>query len=247
MPPTLSDGGHTSDTSTRSSIETRIQSAIAGLKAGLYKNLAVAAAECRVNYGTLHNHHRGLTKSSKAAHEKEQLLTNIQTAVVVDWCKHQANKSTPFTRKDLAQHVYRLSGTMPGERWIERFLKRHKDELEAGRARGLDPKRAKAFNRTTVATYFTLLGNTIKEYDIPPENIYNEDEKGLQLGGGRKNLPTQFIFAKGSKTRAVLRPDSLVLVTVLEAVCADGTLVPPVLVLPRGQTGEWWTVEGVGG
>ncbi|KAJ4486602.1 hypothetical protein C8J55DRAFT_424560 [Lentinula edodes] len=32
-----------------------------------------------------------------------------------------------------------------------------------------------------------LLSNYLKDNNIPWENVYNMDEKGVQLGGGRKN------------------------------------------------------------
>jgi hypothetical protein len=72
------------------------------------------------------------------------------------------------------------------------------------------------------------------------------DEKGIQLGGGRKNLPTQFIFLKIDRERYVICSDSLVLITVIEAVCADGSAVPPVFVMPKGSVGDWFEVPGVG-
>ncbi|KAF8590623.1 hypothetical protein K439DRAFT_1329952 [Ramaria rubella] len=95
-----------------------------------------------------------------------------------------------------------------------------------------------------------MLGDVIKKYNILPENIYNKDEKGLQLGGGRKNIGTQFIFPCRMKQKMVKHLDSLQLVTVLEAVCVDGTALPTLMVLPDGiKPGQWWTLEdqGLGG
>ena len=44
---------------------------------------------------------------------------------------------------------------------------------------GLDPKRARAFNPITVEHHFELLENFIQKHDIPWENVYNMDEKGI--------------------------------------------------------------------
>ncbi|EDR03047.1 uncharacterized protein LACBIDRAFT_307607 [Laccaria bicolor S238N-H82] len=49
---------------------------------------------------------------------------------------------------------------------------------------GLDPKRAQAFNYTALNDHFVKLEKVIKDNDIPWENIYNMDKKGIQLGGG---------------------------------------------------------------
>ncbi|KAJ6473945.1 hypothetical protein DFH09DRAFT_850759, partial [Mycena vulgaris] len=45
---------------------------------------------------------------------------------------------------------------------------------------------AKALNPTAVHEYFTILTETIEKYDINWKNIYNMDEKGIQLGVGAK-------------------------------------------------------------
>ncbi|KAJ6510318.1 hypothetical protein DFH09DRAFT_841593, partial [Mycena vulgaris] len=50
----------------------------------------------------------------------------------------------------------------------------------------LEECRARALNRATVHDYFDLLGDTIKQYDIQPKNIWNMDEKGIPLGVGDK-------------------------------------------------------------
>ncbi|KAF8590421.1 hypothetical protein K439DRAFT_1330099, partial [Ramaria rubella] len=52
------------------------------------------------------------------------------------------------------------------------------------------------------------------------------------------------------RQKMVKRSDSLQLVTVLEAMCTDGTAVPTLMVLPDGsQPGAWWEKEadGLGG
>ncbi|KAJ3849329.1 hypothetical protein EV368DRAFT_47508 [Lentinula lateritia] len=48
---------------------------------------------------------------------------------------------------------------------------------------GLDPKWAQAFNYTTVHHHFNLLSNYSKDNDIPWENVYNMDEKGVVRPG----------------------------------------------------------------
>ena len=53
-------------------------------------------------------------------------------------------------------------------------------------ASGLDPKRAKAFNRPVVNRYFDELKELVESHGIPIKNIYNMNEKGCQRGGGKK-------------------------------------------------------------
>ncbi|KAJ7216085.1 hypothetical protein GGX14DRAFT_310797, partial [Mycena pura] len=46
----------------------------------------------------------------------------------------------------------------------------------------LEACRAQSLTRPVVHDYFTLLAETIERYDIKPKNIWNMDEKGIQLG-----------------------------------------------------------------
>ncbi|KAF9012163.1 hypothetical protein BDZ89DRAFT_963648, partial [Hymenopellis radicata] len=92
-----------------------------------------------------------------------------------------------------------------------------------GRPNGLDPKRAKAFNYTTVDAHFKLFHETVNVAGIPCRNLFNMDEIGIQQGGGRNGTREKFFFSSDDKSRYRLQSDDLELVTILETVCADGT------------------------
>ena len=85
----------------------------------------------------------------------------------------------------------------------------------------------------------------MKEKDIPWENVYNMDEKGIQLGGGRKGTRQKFLFARGDKVRYKLQNASLQLVTVIEVVCADGTsnVMPGFVFAGARMHEDWVTVD----
>ncbi|KIJ43282.1 hypothetical protein M422DRAFT_170109 [Sphaerobolus stellatus SS14] len=114
-------------------------------------------------------------------------------------------------------------------------------------ARGLDSKHATAFSRETVTHFFTLLKGEVIDPGIPTRNIFNFDEKGIQLGGGHKNIRTKYIFSATDVNRYVKKSDNLVLVTILECVSAVGKSCPPIFVLPKGSVREWVHAAGVGG
>ncbi|KIJ50752.1 hypothetical protein M422DRAFT_159282 [Sphaerobolus stellatus SS14] len=152
-----------------------------------------------------------------------------------------------MSAKDIQTRVYEMKNKVPSQKWAIRFFKRHPDEFEFKQGRPLDPKRARAFNATTANAHFTLLTDVIKQYRIPPENIYNMDKKGIQIGSGKKASMIKRIFIKGDKSRYVLKGDSMLLVTIIEAVCADGTACPPCIIMPVGETGEWISVSSLGG
>ena len=230
------------------------------LRSGL--SLYKAAWDYNVPYATLWNHANGIHDHS-TAHEHEQLLSNVQQNMLIEWCKYHAHMSIPLTHVQVsgilyllytpshivqvAQKAAELAGQTPGKNWVYRFLTKHKDLLYSGKGHGLDPKRAQAFNPTTVTDHFIQLKNVINSFSIPPSNIYNWDEKGLQLGGGHKGLQLHYIFGKDKRDRYVARSDNLELVLLLEVVSADGYAIPPTFVVAKTSPIEWWTVEGVGG
>lgn len=61
----------------------------------------------------------------------------------------------------------------------------------------------------------------IKEYNILPENLYNMDEMGLQLGIGAK---TTAMIDRDQKIAYSLEDGNRELVTVIETICADGSI-----------------------
>ncbi|KAH9913169.1 uncharacterized protein B0H18DRAFT_837456, partial [Fomitopsis serialis] len=44
---------------------------------------------------------------------------------------------------------------------------------------------ARALNKPNVTKFYELLKEIVETRHIPPENIYNADEKGVQLGIGK--------------------------------------------------------------
>ena len=90
------------------------------------------------------------------------------------------------------------------------------------------------------------LTEVVTKYNIEVQNIYNFDEKGIQLGGGRKGMSGQYLWHPMDKFKYVQKSDSLVLITVIEGAAADGATVPPGFILPPGEISDWSDVPGVG-
>lgn len=95
------------------------------------------------------------------------------------------------------------------KKWVYAFLDRN-PQLAMRRPTGLDAVHARNFN--------------------PPENMYNMDEKGIQLGGGRKLDGTRYIFSQDQRNRVKTQGASLELVTTIECVAADGSNLKPCFV-----------------
>jgi hypothetical protein len=171
----------------------------------------------------------------KEANEDKQILSNPQEATLVDWIGYQAAIAKPLDREDIRSLVLDISGVAPGLNWIHRFQQRH-PEICASRPGNLDPKRAQNFNPTNVAHFYKLLKDVYDAYpDIPPEHIWNMDEKGVQFGGGRKRSKKYYHLRDMKRSKFYrVRSDNLELMTVIECVSPSGLFVPPSFVLSSG-------------
>jgi arginine decarboxylase-like protein len=77
----------------------------------------------------------------------------------------------------------------------------------------------------------------VKEYDILPKNLYNMDEKGVQLGIGVK---VAVMVNKDQKMAYSIEDGNQELVTVIKAICADSSTVHPAVIFQvKRQNAEW--------
>jgi len=143
---------------------------------------------------------------------------------------------TPYSIKDLRAEAAQMAGREPGKNWHTRFLKKFPD-LQSLKGTTLDPKRAKNFNQTVINDYFDQMECLHARFPggIPPQHIWNMDEKGIQMGGGRKNSGRKYLFLKHKKQKYRIRSDNLELVAVIECVSAAGEVVPPSFCLQEGS------------
>ena len=152
----------------------------------------------------------------------------------------------PLDHRTISPFVKDICGTVPGKHWLTRFLRRNRDRVKYCRTSALDPKRAKCFNYPTVKDHFEKLKAIIDEHDIPPENIYNMDEKGCQLGGGRKGRRKKYLFGCSSQARYRVRDANLELVTIVECVSADGQALKPYIIFKGKRLNkDWYTAKGI--
>jgi hypothetical protein len=200
-----------------------------------------------VSRTTLGDRFRGKHASRATAYEPRRLLTDEQEKALLDWLDLSAIQGRPYDVPTLRSAVHELSGKTPGKNWCKRFCERHREVLTAAKASGLDPTRGKNFNEPTVRDYFQKITDIEEKFGkIPPTQIWNMDEKGIQLGGGRKHGCKKFFFLKKRRNRYKLRNDNLELVTILECVSAAGIAAPTSFVLVNGPHPDIRGVENVG-
>lgn len=181
------------------------------------------------------------------------LLNEAEQSVLVDWIGFLSLAGLPICKRTLRPKVkaimsakgMKVAEASVSDTWIQKFLKKHRDLIKSARGSGLDPKRAQAFNFTTVHEYFEELNNVLKKGEVPWELVYNVDEKGVQMGGGRKNSQRRYFFSRKDQKMYRVHSDKLELVTIVDCVCEDGTaLIKPCFVF-SGKTmyDEWAAVD----
>ena len=223
--------------------ESALRAAQESIEQGHHKSFQKAAQDFNIPVSTLRRRILFNSRPPKEAHSNQQLLNLAQEKVLVDWLQYLGLTGHAASKRTVGPKVFDLCGKNPSKRWVSRFVQRHPD-LVLGRPCGLDPKRAQAFNFTTCNHHFKLLGDFLEKHNIPWENVYNMDEKGIQLGGGRKGNLEKLFYSRGQKIRLQVQSANLELVTVIECVCADGTSTLLGFVFPGvDMFPEWGMVD----
>lgn len=206
-------------------------------------NIAHLAREFSVPDQTLRDRINCTHAAPSGAHTEQMLLLPAEEDTLARWAVFMGYMGVPFGRTEIYRHVKETKGREPGKNWYSAFLKCN-PMLRTSRSGGLDPKRAQNFNRTSTQQHFDELRAIIESLHLTVHDIYNMDEKGIQLGGGRKPGSTKFLFHRDDRSKYRIQSDDLELVTIIEATCADGTdPIKPGFVTQRGDIGAWWNSE----
>ncbi|CAI6335566.1 unnamed protein product [Periconia digitata] len=114
---------------------------------------------------------------------------------------------------------------------VDRFVKRHQEDLITSWSTGLDRNRHKADSEAKCKLYFKLLHERIEKYGVEPQHIYNMDEKGFLLGiTGRSKRVFNRPLYMSRQVRQALQDGSREWISTIACICADGSYVDPSLV-----------------
>jgi helix-turn-helix, Psq domain len=175
-------------------------------------------------------------KTCHKAHVDEQTLTEAQEEILAKWIKIQGCRGVSMTYASVGQCAKAISGRHIGGSWPKWFCKRHPN-LKMKKTTRLEKARAKALNQFAVNEFFDMLTEVIKEYNILPKNLYNMDEKGIQLGIGARITA---MIDRDQKMVYSIEDENRELVTVIETIYADGSVLHPSVIF-QGQrwNSEW--------
>jgi hypothetical protein len=178
------------DKNSKNSIEQegRILFALSALKNGEIHSIREAARVFRVPRSTLGDRYRGIQMKAEKHANGLKLSINEEESLV-KWILDLAKRGLPprpSLVRQMANHLLSQRGNQcgnqqVGEKWVYRLVKR-REELKSRFSRRYNYERAKCEDIKIIREHFDRVRETIMEYGILPEDIYNFDETGFAMG-----------------------------------------------------------------
>ena len=94
-----------------------------------------------------------------------------------------------------------------------------------------------------IGAWFQLVKNTMNKYGVQPEDIYNFDKTGFQMGFISPSMVVTSSDRKGRPKQ--VKPTNTQWITVIQGACADGTAVPPFFIFKGKQLSQSWFQPGL--
>ncbi|KAJ3510357.1 hypothetical protein NLJ89_g4727 [Agrocybe chaxingu] len=148
-------------------------------------------------------------------------------------------RNVPLHPTAIVAHAQAISGVEVGEAWVRRFRARHPD-LKARWTSGHKKVRAGALNKAAVREFYDEYETVCKEYNIKDKNKYNIDEKGCLCGIGAK---VKVLISSDQKDAKLLEDGDRENITIVECVCADGTMIRPTVIFQGKRHNLEWGRE----
>ena len=180
-----------------------------------------------------------------------RVLSDEEECGLVEYIKYMSRGGFPMTSKIICAYAWaiskrngrssRFSATGPSWHWWCDFRRRH-PELTLRSTDKLDRGRARNANMLVLKEYFDLLDKTLVENNMKNKchRIYNCDESGFELD----NTPHKVLAIKGAKHVYSQSMGTLEHITVHACSCANGTMLPPMIIFAKGFPGGAYTRGG---
>ena len=245
-------------------MESRLAEAVLGVQNGKYKSSYEAAKELGLSKDTVTRRVKGGSSRSEAR-QSQQKLSVVQENVLLKWIKqltisgyspgHQLLKE--LAEELRSKRTYNLdcpsfdSLELPpqhllGHEWVPRFIKRH-PHLTVVIGRRIESVRMDGATRETCSTWFDAYQKAIQDYGIEKKDEYNMDESGHSIGTMES---TRIIIDSTLRTKHQAHPGRQEWISMVECICADGSILPPLGIfkgknvlqnwIPKEVLGSWF-------
>ncbi|KAJ3558729.1 hypothetical protein NM688_g746 [Phlebia brevispora] len=168
----------------------------------------------------------------------KQTFSPAEEAVLVEFVRTLALRQLPLTHELLhakANSILALrhSSITVAKCWSYRFLDRHHGELSMYWSSGMDNKHGHALDPRNAKDYFDMLTEICKKNNIKTKFKFVMDESPIMLG--RSGSRQRVIGPVGQKRQPCLQDDSRDSLSLVVAVCADGSLAMRPTVIFQGK------------
>lgn len=135
-----------------------------------------------------------------------------------------------FAEANHLKHTFNRENKLAGKDWLSGFLRRN-SKISLRQPEGTSIHRISSFNAEAVGRFFKNLEEVLRKYQFRAERIFNVDESGITTVQKKSGK----IYAKkGQKQVGVaISAERGQTITILCAVSAAGSYVPPMIIYPR--------------
>ena len=177
---------------------------------------------------TLTRLHKGQATPQEEAINSQRLLHPRDEAELIQYIRGLTERHLMPTRQMIINFAAPLCRWEPSDSWVTRLLNRNQDHLITAWTAPMETNRHDADSGDKYCLYFQLLHLKIEEREVLPENTYNMDEKGFMIGVlGRSKRVFDKVLYRERRFKQPTHDGNREWVTVVAAICADGSTLPP--------------------
>ena len=200
---------------------------------GFYQSIRQASRSTGAPQSTVYHRRAGRLPRSQTT-VRSARLTPRQEAIFAAWITDLQLQYKPVNYTELAkiaENLARENGPSPplGKNWVSRFLKRS-PVLVRGRSQQFPKDRAQAIIPSQIEGWFRHFQEVVQRFHIDPQDIWNMDEIGFQMGHSQKE---NVVFNRTIGPPKAVTSGMTAWVSALECISMDGRALPP-LVIHRG-------------
>ena len=226
--------------------EGRLILAVQAYQKGEFQSYRAAARAYDVPRDTLQRRIAGI-QSRRDTTPKNRLLTPTEEQCLIQQILSMDQRGIPPTIAAvgvMAGLLARQRGQSitVGKNWARSFVNRH-EALKSKYNRKYDYQRAKCEDLDLIRAWFQRIQRTKAEYGILDDDTYNFDETGFQMGV----ISTAKVVTGADRAGRprTIQPGNRKWVTVIEAICARGFTIPPLIIFKAVMHQAAWYADGL--
>jgi hypothetical protein len=223
-----------------SSNEGNILLAMSAIKSHQFSSISAATNAFNISKATLTRRiNRGTSRECYTPHNKKLTLAG-EEVLVREILKLDSQGLSPTTSlvKEMANTICHIRGEESvGINWAYKFIQRT-PALIIKQGRAYECQRKLCKDLATIQEWFRLVQNTINKYGILPEDTYNFDETGFQMG----QISTSKVVTAADRLGKLkqIKPTNSEWVTLIQGAYTDGSFIPPFLILKGKEFNQAW-------